>query len=292
MPPKGEQPVPGIISPKNPHEIGKPIPVKPIPPVPPIVVKIFPKPTDSVQPKQTPKSSKKKAKDLSKPIETKPISTEMASPQVMPPPISIPKKKPDTKSEKSSKPPKSDPHKSESEKSEDTDSSVNEPVPSPAVSQIKKGSHGSPFVWTNPAIEAKKEQKRARKEARRLKKLTKGSEVEKLAIDKEVFTKVPQQVQKPQPSPESSVPKKGEKPVVDETIPQCQESVMGEVDDPHDPCVIVLDDEDIEGPSTATLVEDEPQEVAEEDQAMSTSGTDIRPQEGDLSKTEKNDSAM
>ncbi|MCP4491662.1 MAG: hypothetical protein GY820_30805, partial [Gammaproteobacteria bacterium] len=73
--PKGKQPVPGIISPKDPHEIAKPILVKPIPPVPPIVVKIFPKPTDSTQPKQT-KSAKKKAKDQSKPIETKPISTE------------------------------------------------------------------------------------------------------------------------------------------------------------------------------------------------------------------------
>ncbi|MCP4491915.1 MAG: hypothetical protein GY820_32115, partial [Gammaproteobacteria bacterium] len=60
----------------------------------------------------------------------------------------------------------------------------------------------------------------------------------------------------------------------------------------QDPCIIVLDDEDTEGPSTATLVEDEPQDAAEEDQAMSTSGTDTHPQGEDLSKTEKNDSAM
>ncbi|MCP4487121.1 MAG: hypothetical protein GY820_07360, partial [Gammaproteobacteria bacterium] len=207
--------------------------------------------------KSVPKTTKKKGKDQPKPIATIPIPSAIPSPQEMAPPTSIPKKKPDTKPEESSKPPKIDPHKSESEKSEDTDSSASEPVPSPAVSQSKKGSHGSRFVWTNPAIEAKKEQKKARKEARRLKKLMKGSEVEKQAIDEEVLTKVPQQVQKPQPSPESSVPKKGEKPVVDETTPQCQESVMGEVDDPQDPCIIVLDDEDTEGPSIATLVEDE-----------------------------------
>ncbi|MCP4489578.1 MAG: hypothetical protein GY820_20020 [Gammaproteobacteria bacterium] len=216
----------------------------------------------------------------------------MASPQVMPPPVSIPKKKPDTKQEGTSKTPKTDPHESESEKSEDTDSSTGQPVPSPATGQSKKGSHGSRFVWTNPAIEAKKEQKKARKEARRLKKLTKGSEVEKQAIDEEVLTKVPQQVQKPQPSPESSVPKKGEEPVKDETIPQCQESVMGEVDDPHEDCVIVLDDEDTEGPSTATLVDEDPQEAAEGDQNMSTSGTDIHQQGEDPPKTEKNDSEM
>ncbi|MCP4492379.1 MAG: hypothetical protein GY820_34485, partial [Gammaproteobacteria bacterium] len=90
----------------------------------------------------------------------------------------------------------------------------------------------------------------------------------------------------------SSIPKKGEEPRKDETIPHCQESVMGEVDDPHEDCVIVLDDEDTEGPSTATLVDDEPEGAAEGDQNMSTSGTDIYPQGEDRPKTEKNDSAM
>ncbi|MCP4493844.1 MAG: hypothetical protein GY820_42065, partial [Gammaproteobacteria bacterium] len=66
-----------------------------------------------------------------------------------------------------------------------------------------------------------------------------------------------------------------------------------EVDDPHEDCVIVLDDDDTEGPSTATLVEDEPEGSAEQDQAMSTSGTDIHPQGEDNQKTEKNNhSAM
>ncbi len=87
----------------------------------------------------------------------------------------------------------------------------------------------------------------------------------------------------------SSVPTKGEKPVVDETMLQCQESIRGEVDIPPSPSAVPLEDDD-DGPSTAVLVD--PPEEAEGDQAMSTSFTNIRDNLEDSSKTEKEDSTM
>ncbi|MCP4490550.1 MAG: hypothetical protein GY820_25020 [Gammaproteobacteria bacterium] len=138
-------------------------------------------------------------------------------------------------------------------------------------------------------MQAKKEQKKARKEARRLKKAMKGSEIEKQELDEEVLKLSPQHKLVPTPSPVSSVPTKGEKPVVDETMLQCQESVRGEVDIPPSPSVIVLDNDD-DGPSMAVSVDS--QEEAKGDQAMSTSFTNIRDNLEDSSKAEKEDSTM
>ncbi len=74
---------------------------------------------------------------------------------------------------------------------------------------------------------------------------------------------------------------------------QCQESVRGEVDNPEEPCIIILeDDDDEEGPSTAVLMDKDPQEEAERDQMMTPSFTTIRPNEENSSKTEKDDSKM
>ncbi|MCP4459957.1 MAG: hypothetical protein GY816_18330 [Cytophagales bacterium] len=239
--------------------------------------------------KSLPKTTKKKGKDQPKPIETKPIAPIIPSPQVMPPPASIPRKKSDTKSDSTTKVTKTDPLKSESDLSDDTDGSTQDQTHSPATGQSKKVSRSNPYVWTNPAMQAKKEQKRAKKEARRLKKAMKGSETEKQELDEEVLKLSPQHKSVPVPSPVSSVPRKGEKPVVDETMLQCQESVRGEVDFPPSPTVINLED-DGEGPSTAVLVD--PPEEAEGDQAMSTSFTNIQANLEDSSKMDKEDPTM